>query len=83
MALVIPCVCALSFFDALIIQGYIYQEKLQKDLKGTKVAGGGCRTGGGPSYLEALGSSGGSAAGKARVLLKHRARNPGAEVCGS
>lgn len=50
----------------MIIQGYVYQEKLQKALKGTKVAADGCR---GPSYLEARGSSGDGLAAKAREWL--------------
>ena len=53
----------------MIIQGYIYQEKLQKAPKGTKVAADECRTEGGPSCLEAQGSSGDGVAAKARVLL--------------
>lgn len=37
----------------VIIEGYVYQEKLQKAVKGAEVAAAECRTGGGPSYLEA------------------------------
>lgn len=53
----------------MVIQGYVYQEKLQKALKGTKVAADECRTEGGPSYLEAQGGSGDGVAAKAGVLL--------------